>query len=60
MYAQGLGTRARLVDDERIDLAQALDRRSIPEQYALRCARARGCHYDGHRRRQAPVPTGRA
>ena len=45
------GQRAGLVDDERVDLAQHLDRLGVPEQHAQRRALARRDH-DRHRRRQ--------
>ena len=44
--------RARLVDDERIDVAQHFDRLRVSEQHAHRRALASG-HHDGHWRRQA-------
>ena len=47
-----LGQRAGLVDDQRVDLAQVLDRRGVAEQHALRRCVAGGDH-DRHRRGQA-------
>jgi hypothetical protein len=44
--------RARLVDDQRIHLTQALDGRRVAEQDALG-GRLAGRHHDGHRRGEA-------
>ena len=46
------GQRAGLVDDERVDLSEVLDRRGIAEQDALR-RRLAGRDHDRHRRRQS-------
>ena len=51
-----LGERAGLVDDQRVDLAEVLDRRGVAEQHALGRGLARGDH-DRHGRGQ-PQRTG--
>ena len=43
--------RARLVDDERVDLLEALERFGVPDQHAGSGAATHADH-DGHRRRE--------
>ena len=54
-----LGQRAGLVDDQRVHLFQALDRRRIFDQDPC-LRRAADCDHDGHRRRPRPSAHGQA